>query len=107
MSSNKHTKIKERLVLAQRVATTSIEMPPCGRCERKQRNGEKIKCIVSNNSWWCGECVHSNAQGCDVSSPLTAEWEKLKKEEEKLNAEARVTCETVATAMAQLNQLEA
>jgi hypothetical protein len=86
MSSSKHTKIKERLALAQRITATSIEMPPCDRCEKKQKSGEKIKCIVSDNSRRCSECVRTNAR-CDAGGPSASEWEKLEREERRLQEE--------------------
>jgi len=56
-------------------------MPPYSRCEKKQ-----LKCIVSNDLKRCNECVCTNAQ-CDVGSPSASEWEKLEREERRLQEE--------------------
>jgi len=79
--SSKHIKLKERLALAQRITATGIEMPPCSRCEKKE-----LKCVVSDDSRRCGECVRTNAR-CDAGGPSTSEWEKLEREERRLQEE--------------------
>jgi len=56
-------------------------MPPCSRCEKKQ-----LKCIVSNDSKRCNECVCTNAR-CDAGGPSASEWEKLEREERRLQEE--------------------
>lgn len=81
MSSSKHTKIKERLALAQRILTTGIEMPPCSRCEKKH-----TKCVVSDDSKRCSECIRVNAR-CDAGGPSASDWDKLEREERRLQEE--------------------
>jgi len=56
-------------------------MPPCSRCEKKQ-----LKCIVSDDSKRCNECVRTNAW-CDAGGPSASEWEKLECEERRLQEE--------------------
>ena len=81
MTLSKHTKIKERLALAQRILTTGVEMPSCGRCEKKQS-----KCVISDASKRCSECVRTNAR-CDAGGPSASDWEKLEREERRLQEE--------------------
>ena len=56
-------------------------MPPCSRCEKKE-----LKCIVSDDSKRCNECVRTNAR-CDAGGPSAVEWEKLEREERRLQEE--------------------
>lgn len=81
MTLSKHTKIKERLSLSQRISTTGVEMPPCGHCQKKQ-----TKCIISDASKRCSECVRTNAR-CDAGGPSASDWEKLEREERRLQEE--------------------
>ncbi|KFY60596.1 hypothetical protein V496_05290 [Pseudogymnoascus sp. VKM F-4515 (FW-2607)] len=57
-------------------------MPPCARCEKRG-----LDCIVSSRSTRCGECVRVNAPGCNTTGPSLADWEKLKREEDRLDRE--------------------
>ncbi|ELR02931.1 hypothetical protein GMDG_01152 [Pseudogymnoascus destructans 20631-21] len=81
MSSSKHTKIKERLALSQRVLATGFEMPSCNRCEKKH-----LKCVVSDDSKCCSQCVRVNAR-CDACVPSISDWDKIEREEHCLQAE--------------------
>ena len=81
MSSSKHTKIKERQRLAQRIEKDGISMSPCLNCARDDRT-----CIVAPGYRRCSECARRNSK-CDACAPSAAEWEKLRKEEERLEAE--------------------
>lgn len=81
MSSSKHTKLKERLALSQRISATGFEMPSCSRCEKKH-----TKCIVSDDSKRCSECVRVNAR-CDAGGPSISDWDKLEREERRLQEE--------------------
>ena len=64
MSLNRHSKTKERLILAQRIASTGIEMPPCSYCSL---NGET--CVVAKGkSARCSECTRRGRK-CDVEGP--------------------------------------
>ncbi len=101
MSSSKHTKIKERKLLADRITREGVEMPSCSRCEKRG-----LRCLASASSKRCNECVRSNSRNCDVSGPSASDWQSLQKEEDRLRLETRMTREAVATAMARLNRLE-
>jgi len=56
-------------------------MPPYSRCKKKQ-----LKCIVSNDLKWYNEYVCINAR-YNVGGPSTIKWEKLKREERRLQEE--------------------
>ncbi|OBT49698.1 hypothetical protein VE04_10208 [Pseudogymnoascus sp. 24MN13] len=81
MSSSKHTKIKERQLLADRIERNGIPMPSCANCLRNGRS-----CIVAPGHRRCSECTRRNSK-CDACAPSAAEWEKLRVEEERLEAE--------------------
>ncbi|KFZ20001.1 hypothetical protein V501_00353 [Pseudogymnoascus sp. VKM F-4519 (FW-2642)] len=81
MSSSKHTKIKERQLLADRIEKNGIPMSPCSNCLRSDR-----ECIVAPGHRRCSECTRRNSQ-CNACAPSPADWEKLRKEEERLEAE--------------------
>jgi len=80
-SSLSIAKAKQKNALADKIQRTGIEMPSCSRCDR-----QGLSCVVSLNTVRCGECVRSKMK-CDVSGPTPNDWEKLKKEEERLEAE--------------------
>jgi hypothetical protein len=59
-------------------------MPSCSCCNR-----QGLSCVVSLNTVYCGECVCSKIK-CNISGSTLNNWEKLKKEEECLEAEEEV-----------------
>ncbi|KFZ14162.1 hypothetical protein V501_03378 [Pseudogymnoascus sp. VKM F-4519 (FW-2642)] len=81
MPSSKHTKIKERQLLADRIKKNGIPMSPCSNCLRSDRD-----CIVAPGHRRCSECARRNSK-CDACAPSPADWERLRKEEERLEAE--------------------
>ena len=82
MSSSKHTKIKERQILALNIEALGFQMPSCSTCERSGR-----KCIVADErSSRCSECVRQG-KACDVSGPSMSDWAALDRQEEKLDQE--------------------
>lgn len=81
MSLSRHTKIKEHQLLADCIEKNGIPMPLCSNCLRSDRT-----CIVATGHRRCSECTCRNSR-CDAYAPSPAEWEKLRKEEERLEAE--------------------
>src|SRR3979411_2041400 len=81
MPLTKHSKLKERLALSDRIRRNGVLMPSCSNCVRAGRD-----CIVAPNSRKCSTCVRRGSR-CDVRGPSVSDWEKLKKEEERLEAE--------------------
>ncbi|KFY79343.1 hypothetical protein V499_01663, partial [Pseudogymnoascus sp. VKM F-103] len=74
MPSDKHTKIKERQLLANRIERNGIPMPLCSNCIRSERS-----CVVAPRHRRCSECTRRNSK-CDAYGPSTAKWEKLQQE---------------------------
>lgn len=92
MSSSKHTKIKERIALADKIKSSGIEMLPCARCDKRA-----LPCLVSGDSSRCSECVRAG-QKCDISGPSVADWERLRKEEERLEREQELAEQAILQA---------
>ena len=70
-----------RFALADRIDKSGIPMPSCSCCVRGERT-----CVVAPGHSRCSECVRRNSK-CDVDGPSPADWEKLRKEELRLEAE--------------------
>jgi len=94
MSLNKHCKLKERINLADRILCNGIPMPSCSNCERARRT-----CIISPDSRRCSECVHRNLK-CNATAPTASQWEKLRKEEERLELEEELAAQQEQEAFA-------
>ena len=99
MPSTKHSKLKERLALSDRIQKNGILMPSCSNCVRAGRD-----CIVASDSRKCGECVRRGSR-CDVHGPSVSNWEKLKKEEERLEAEEELAAQQEHEAFARRMRL--
>ena len=69
-------------------------MPPCSRCTRRN-----TKCVVSDESKRCAECVKSSVK-CDATSPSLGDWERLQREEERLAREMDAAMNQAQEAMA-------
>jgi len=94
MSSNKHCTLKERINLADRILRNGIPMPSCSNCERLGRT-----CIISLDSRRCRECVRRNSK-CNATAPTASQWEKLRKEEERLKLEEELAAQQEQEAFA-------
>lgn len=101
MPSPNHLKIKERVALAERIEKngTEMKMAPCRACFTSGR-----KCVVSPHSKRCSECVQRNTK-CDVSAPSVSDWEKLRLEEARLEAEEELAAQQEQEAFARRMRL--
>jgi hypothetical protein len=83
-------KVKERSILAARVAKSGIEMFPCAYCE-----GALCKCYVSvdSKSKCCSEYVKRSLK-CNIEGPSVSDWASLEHaEDEVLHKLAQTTSE--------------
>lgn len=98
--NDNHKKTKQRLALAERIQQEGSEMLPCSRCDKRG-----LQCLVSPASRTCGECKRSNVK-CDSSGHSVGEWEKLRREEERIARETRTAREAVIEIQSRLLRLE-
>lgn len=78
MPPERSRKYRERLVLAQQIELSGIEMPDCTNCASHHR-----RCVVSSQSTRCAECVRRGVR-CDVGVPSVGDWAAIEREEARL-----------------------
>ena len=85
MSHRVSKKTQEREDLIARILRNGFEMNACSNCMRRNQT-----CISSADSTKCAGCVRRKVK-CDQSGPSHSDWQKLEKEEDRLDQEEEAT----------------
>ena len=88
-----------RLSLAKLILETGFEMDPCSLCSRRG-----LKCVVSDHSSRCAECVKSG-RSCDVKMFSSAAVQKLLRDDRQLENEEDAVLEAIAAYQSKLQRL--
>jgi len=88
--------VKQRHNRADKINARGVTMShaPCTRCFKKG-----LQCRLGPGSRRCGECNRAGVS-CQVEAPTMAQWDRLKKTEDKLNAELKATAAVMQETLA-------
>ena len=94
MPSPNHLKIKESIVLTNRILSNRIQMAPCANCQKKG-----LMCVVTKESKRCADCARHGMQ-CDTLGPSTDDWNSLQCEEKRLERKMATAVQQAQVALA-------